>query len=798
MTPARHWIRSLAAGLVLVLGLSMISGTARGDSQAAGDQPLAVVLDLSGSMDEDDGNGTIKLYGAKDALNTVIRSQASRSQKVGLWTYPGGESVDGCVAGSWVTPVGRQDPVRLSATINALTSAEGGTPTGPALRAAADSLKATGKDSAVILLVSDGLSNCGTPPCEVAQELVSEGFDITVQAMGFQVDPDGRDELTCVAQATNGSYYDATDADDLRQKIEEYGLPNMDLEVEAPQTVASGDVATITAAVTNNSAQVIPDLVLTILPASGDKQVILPAVVPPTVRLGNLPGGKRLTYTWQVPIGTVNTGGIAKFRALATSNTAVGAVKKNFTITALGPDSDVRPQTWLSRAVADGSKTKIAIFGDSYSAGEGGGVYDAQTTQRGMNECHRSAKTYLASANLNVVNVACSGAVTANVVSTTQWNETAQTTNSLVKDAKDPVDVAFTTIGGNDIGFANILSQCIIGSDLIINPTVACDEGATAAFATVSMLKPTLKETYTKLYAAINTLDLLEARDGRIAPLVVLPYPNVVPARATGTCGMDESELRFAQQLVAHLNKTIEETIAELRSEAEVYGGLFTYDGIVFADGVRSALGSHGMCTSDPYIHTPTIGRVITQKQPFAWNFAEWGHPTAKGYEAITRAIQTWSFTQNLDPSKLNPSYEMFDEAVKSLPKEPVTMTMSSTSSTPVRQRDRIRVVDSGLAPGSPAVISLSSWRYAIGTARANAEGNLDAVVEIPDYVPTGAHHLVVEGIGPTAEAITHSVPVRLGKPAPWWLSPGLIAASALAVIAAACLVVGWFTRPRP
>jgi len=111
----------------------------------AEDAPLAIVFDVSGSMNENDSSGTVKLATAKAAMKDLVQSR--RGQRVGLWTYPGeGNQVDNCQAGGWVrglSPSDNSDVTDVTAEIQMLT-ANGDTPTGPALKAAADSLRAAG------------------------------------------------------------------------------------------------------------------------------------------------------------------------------------------------------------------------------------------------------------------------------------------------------------------------------------------------------------------------------------------------------------------------------------------------------------------------------------------------------------------------------------------------------------------------------------------------------------------------------------------------------------------------------
>ncbi|TRY16862.1 VWA domain-containing protein [Tessaracoccus rhinocerotis] len=747
--------------------------------------PLAVVLDLSGSMNDDDGTGTIKLDGAKEALVSVVRTQAARGDQIRLWTYPGPE--DDCAPGSWVSRAG-EAPTTLVARINSLT-AIGGTPTGPALREVADDLKSAGHDRAVLLLVSDGLSNCGTPPCEVAQDLVNEGFQLTVQAMGFQVDTAGRRELECIANATDGSYYDAEDADDLIEKIEEYGVPRLELDVDAPGHVASGDVVDVTVTVANNSVQPIQGVTLSMRPQAGDATTIFPAVIPPVVPLGNLPPETAREYRWQLPIGSIEVGGTVKLTATASSTGFVTPASQDVLITALGPDFDVRTPTWLSEVVASGSQHRILIFGDSYSSGEGAGKYYPETMSE-SNNCHKTRLTYLAYTTLNTGIVACSGAMTYNLTETGQYDQPPQVHNPLVANTDDPVEVAFMTMGGNNVQFADILTQCLVGSDHVFNSVPACDDGWGHVFSNVAMLQYSLRDAYEDVYTAINTPELLNARDTRVAPLVILPYPNLVPARATGKCGLDPDELRFAQALVNSLNSAIENAVNYLRADG-------MHDGIIFASQVRTALGVHGMCTEDPHFNTPTIVDSAPDVLLDTWDAPEWGHLDARGYMDVTRAIQNWSFTQDLDPADIFPSPAILEDYIEHLNADPdLTLGVGAADSGQVRAGDPVRVVAEGMLPGSPAVVAINSVRVALLSARADESGRLDEVVLIPADVELGQHRITVSGFDPSFSPHEETFDVRVGAPEPWWfgLSPyvalGLVAAGLIALLV-------WFVARR-
>jgi len=105
-----------------------------------------------------------------------------------------------------LAPVAPLDPTALTNQIHNIT-ASGYTPIGNALKAAADALPHEGPRS--IVLVSDGEDTCAPPtPCDVARDLHQQGIDLTVHTVGFKVDATARDQLTCIAQETGGTYSD--------------------------------------------------------------------------------------------------------------------------------------------------------------------------------------------------------------------------------------------------------------------------------------------------------------------------------------------------------------------------------------------------------------------------------------------------------------------------------------------------------------------------------------------------------------------------------------------------------------
>lgn len=180
----------------------------------SGQAKAELIMDLSGSMLNDDADGT-RLDAAKRASTELIDSLPDDAL-LGMLVYGQRESNDesnrerGCQDIEVLSPVQPVDKEGLKSKIAGL-QAKGYTPIGNALRKAAEELGPDGERS--IILVSDGIDTCAPlPVCEVAKELAGQGLGLTIHTVGFKVDDEARAELECVAQATGGQSMTADDS----------------------------------------------------------------------------------------------------------------------------------------------------------------------------------------------------------------------------------------------------------------------------------------------------------------------------------------------------------------------------------------------------------------------------------------------------------------------------------------------------------------------------------------------------------------------------------------------------------
>lgn len=217
----------------VALGVGLVWGWAAGSAHAqtatptpaatlapSGAPKILLAFDASGSMLTDDGKGTSKIDAAKEAAVALLDTLPD-STEVGLrlfgGTKPSRPIGPACEDSSLVLPLGRVDRGEAEEQIRSF-KARGRTPIAYALEQAANDLGDSG--SRTIVLVSDGKDTCQPPaPCEVAEAISKGGVELRIQAIGFRVDEEARQELECIAAAGGGVYRDATDAASLRQEL---------------------------------------------------------------------------------------------------------------------------------------------------------------------------------------------------------------------------------------------------------------------------------------------------------------------------------------------------------------------------------------------------------------------------------------------------------------------------------------------------------------------------------------------------------------------------------------------------
>lgn len=226
---------------------------------------------------------------------------------------------------------------------------------------------------------------------------------------------------------------------------------------------------------------------------------------------------------------------------------------------------------------AETAALDYVALGDSYSSGVGAGSYDSAS-----GDCKRSTKAYPvlwknAHAPSSFAFTACSGARTGDVTANQLGPLSAAT------------DLVSITIGGNDAGFADVMTTCVLESE------ATCINRVNQAKAYVDT---TLPGKLDSVYNAISG-------KAPAAHVVVLGYPRFYQLNGSCIAGLSENERTAINGASDYLNAATAKRAAD--------------HGFTFAS-VAPAFTGHEICSGSAWLHS------------LNWlNIGESYHPTAAG-----------------------------------------------------------------------------------------------------------------------------------------------------------------------
>ncbi|MGW2487121.1 SGNH/GDSL hydrolase family protein [Streptomyces sp. NPDC001606] len=231
-------------------------------------------------------------------------------------------------------------------------------------------------------------------------------------------------------------------------------------------------------------------------------------------------------------------------------------------------------------ASAQASSTAVSggyvALGDSYSSGVGSGSYLSSS-----GSCDRSTKAYpylwnAAHSPSSFAFNACSGATTDDVLANQLGSLNSST--SLVS----------LTVGGNDAGFSDVMTTCVLQSDSSCLARIQTAE---------NYVDTTLPGKLDTVYNAISA-------KAPAARVVVLSYPRFYL--------LGQSCLGLSETKRSAINDAADYIDAAIQKRAQAHN-------FVFGD-VRSAFANHEICSSDSWLHSVN------------WlDIGESYHPTAAG-----------------------------------------------------------------------------------------------------------------------------------------------------------------------
>ncbi len=219
----RPVVGALALLAALTAGTAFPAGAAAGEPTGESAPKVDLVLDVSGSMRARDIDGQSRMAAAKQAFNEVLDATPEEVQ-LGIRTlgadYPGDDRKEGCKDTAQLYPVGPLDRTEAKTAVATLVPT-GWTPIGPALLQAADDLDG-GDGSKRIVLISDGEDTCAPlDPCEVAREIAAKGIGLTIDTLGLVPNAKLSRQLSCIAEATGGTYTSIEHQDELTDRVNE-------------------------------------------------------------------------------------------------------------------------------------------------------------------------------------------------------------------------------------------------------------------------------------------------------------------------------------------------------------------------------------------------------------------------------------------------------------------------------------------------------------------------------------------------------------------------------------------------
>lgn len=418
---------------------------------------------------------------------------------------------------------------------------------------------------------------------------------------------------------------------------------------------------------------------------------------------------------------------------------------------------------------------RYAALGDSFSSGEGAAtpVKPYLTgTDESTNKCHRAMGAYpvLFADHLkardpgffgNTVDqdflfVACSGAITAEVVGAGQWPDSSpivpgaqaqiQYLREFVK--KGPVDIVTLSIGGNDAGFQDVIATCLLLATCQFQLGLPAERATQRAFDSFGKIADTLRQ-------------VREVANG--APVYVFGYPNYINpiTLKTPTCpglgnvdassglGMfDAGERQWAHDiLIPYINKVV-------KAAAKQAGVHYVEMGSAFAD--------HEVCRVAPgeaWANGLRVGNDIGIRdiRPIG---RESFHPNSLGHEkSFFPALLNFKEENVLSCERgdllgcANPG-EIKDAEPPAKPSalrtatNLVVNTPGSLFSNTVVAGAELTVQAAGFAVNSPVSLVLHSEPTVIAAGSADDKGNVTLRASIPLDTEPGLHILQLVGTG--------------------------------------------------
>lgn len=417
------------------------------------------------------------------------------------------------------------------------------------------------------------------------------------------------------------------------------------------------------------------------------------------------------------------------------------------------------------------SLTDYIGLGDSYTSGEGAFDY-VSGTDTNDNSCHLSIHSYPLLITKDLFSsagghsVACSAAEINDITSTSsdyrgQMRDVASL-SQLQKNQPILLEsvesnfvpgyiaqhrfvrrwqprVVTVSIGGNDIGFGDLIQRCVMPHVSLHLSDSTCFNTYEDRVEVLNLIDRTVPR-WTALYKQLRT-------ESPVSQIYAIGYPDILDDR--GSCAINvhlgKSELEFAAELQVYINKAVQKAAGQA--------------GIAYVD-ISKALVGHRLCETAS--HNVAVNGLTAGSDRFVFGKESY-HPNALGQQLIEQEIlrQTHNLSLLATSTADYPGTNLLD-----VPRSGRTLT----SLRPAKVTDQIakkgntltiNYGGSNLHPNSAYQIRLDgSDGQIIGTVASDNVGNISSGVILPSATDTGSHTIDITGGGSVGNPIDVTQPI--------------------------------------
>lgn len=413
-------------------------------------------------------------------------------------------------------------------------------------------------------------------------------------------------------------------------------------------------------------------------------------------------------------------------------------------------------------------------LGDSYTSGEGAFDYSAGT-DTSDNTCHLSARSYPLLLTHDLFggagghSVACSGAVIDDVISLNgDYKGQVKNGSSLrmlesnqperldaILSAYSPgyvpqrvfvkqfqPNVITVSVGGNDVGFGDILQKCVVPHISRHQSDETCYNTYESRQELVNLVDRTVPR-WTALFRQLQA-------DSLVSNVYAVGYPSI--ASDYGKCPLNvelsKSELEFAEEMIHYLNDAIEKAAASANiSYVDVSRALYGYR---LCEG-GSATGVNGLTAGNDF---GLFGVGLLGRESY--------HPNALGHELIEQAILRQ--TDNLSSAKKalasgNDYHNLLDAPKVGRKINDLIPDDHLVEGGVVHTGGSVTIsVDGlpyGLLPNGQYLVRFDGPEgKVLASLTSNAKGNLSDAVVIPPDASDGRHTIDITGYNQAGEPV--------------------------------------------